>query len=90
MLLIFIQLPRNMLSMYLHAYQSYVWNHVVSERVKRFGCDKPLVGDLVLDSTAESKTANNASTLKNNAGRRNPSEVRNKEVFFSKQTKRRA
>ena len=80
-----------MLSMYLHAYQSYVWNHVVSERVKRFGCDKPLVGDLVLESTAESKTTNNASTLKNNAGRRNRSEVRNKKgIFLSKQTKRRA
>ncbi|KAI9266596.1 pseudouridine synthase [Phascolomyces articulosus] len=61
-------LPRNMLSMYMHAYQSYVWNHVVSERVKRFGCDKPLVGDLVL--VPENKEAN-TSTLNNNAGRRN-------------------
>lgn len=46
-----LQLPRRMLSMYLHAYQSYVWNHVVSERIKRFGCDKPLVGDIVLEET---------------------------------------
>lgn len=46
-----LQLPRRMLSMYLHAYQSYVWNHVVSERIKRFGCDKPLVGDIVLEDT---------------------------------------
>ncbi|KAJ8656284.1 hypothetical protein O0I10_008078 [Lichtheimia ornata] len=46
-----LSLPRRMLSMYLHAYQSYVWNHVVSERIKRFGCDKPLVGDIVLEET---------------------------------------
>ncbi|KAI8139253.1 pseudouridine synthase [Fennellomyces sp. T-0311] len=61
-------LHRNTLSMYLHAYQSYVWNHVVSERAKRFGCDKPLVGDLVL-VPAENKGNSKAT---NNAGRRNP------------------
>lgn len=33
--------------MYAHAWQSYIWNRVVSERVKLFGCDKPIVGDLV-------------------------------------------
>lgn len=33
--------------MYVHAYQSALWNSVVSERIKRFGKDKPIVGDLV-------------------------------------------
>jgi len=39
--------------MYVHAYQSYVWNRVVSVRLQRFGL-QPVVGDLVVDhSSAE-------------------------------------
>ena len=34
--------------MYVHAYQSYVWNCIVSERIKSFG-RAPIVGDLVFD-----------------------------------------
>lgn len=34
--------------MYVHAWQSYTWNLVVSERVKLHGCTAPVVGDLVL------------------------------------------
>jgi tRNA pseudouridine13 synthase len=32
--------------MYVHAYQSYIWNLVVSERIK-LSATSPLVGDLV-------------------------------------------
>jgi len=35
--------------MYIHAYQSYVWNAVVSERIKIYGAGSPVVGDLVHD-----------------------------------------
>lgn len=40
-------IPRNLRMMYVHAYQSYVWNAIVSERIKRFGYDAPIVGDVV-------------------------------------------
>lgn len=39
-------IPRNARLMYIHAYQSFVWNYMVSRRIKEFGRN-PIVGDLV-------------------------------------------
>lgn len=36
--------------MYIHAYQSYVWNAIVSERLRMYGSDRPVVGDLVFEN----------------------------------------
>nr|VWO95201.1 Orotidine 5'-phosphate decarboxylase (EC (OMP decarboxylase) (OMPDCase) (OMPdecase) (Uridine 5'-monophosphate synthase) (UMP synthase) [Ganoderma boninense] len=50
-------IPRNLRLMYIHAYQSYVWNAIVSERIRTYGADKPVVGDLVFDETSSNTGA---------------------------------
>lgn len=42
----FYKISRNTRIIYIHAYQSYVWNKVVSRRFLKFG-NKVLIGDLV-------------------------------------------
>ncbi|XP_011621650.1 multisubstrate pseudouridine synthase 7 isoform X1 [Amborella trichopoda] len=40
-------IPRTLRLMYVHSYQSYLWNHAASSRVQKHGIDKVVVGDLV-------------------------------------------
>jgi tRNA pseudouridine13 synthase len=49
-----LRIPRNLRLMYVHAYQSLVWNMVASERWTRHG-KKVVKGDLVLINPKESK-----------------------------------
>lgn len=51
-------ITRGMRNLYLHAYQSYVWNHAVSHRWAKYG-SKVIPGDLVL-VTSEKAAVDNA------------------------------
>lgn len=55
--------PRSLRSMYVHAYQSYVWNKLVSERIARFGAAEPVEGDVVFaDDGGQDVWADEAGT----------------------------
>ncbi|KAG8479106.1 hypothetical protein CXB51_029856 [Gossypium anomalum] len=40
-------IPRTLRMMYVHSYQSYLWNHAASVRVKKYGSSEVVLGDLV-------------------------------------------
>ncbi|XP_058213405.1 multisubstrate pseudouridine synthase 7 [Rhododendron vialii] len=40
-------IPRTLRMMYVHSYQSYLWNHAASTRVQKYGIDQVVLGDLV-------------------------------------------
>ncbi len=48
--------------MYIHAYQSYVWNAVVSERIRSFGSENPVPGDVVFDKPADKEAPEGEKT----------------------------
>ncbi|XP_010256146.1 PREDICTED: multisubstrate pseudouridine synthase 7 isoform X2 [Nelumbo nucifera] len=40
-------IPRTLRMMYVHSYQSYLWNHAASMRLQKHGIDHVVIGDLV-------------------------------------------
>ncbi|PRP76285.1 tRNA pseudouridine synthase D [Planoprotostelium fungivorum] len=40
-------------TLYVHSYQSYVWNHMASMRIEQFGYTRLIVGDLVLEKNQD-------------------------------------
>lgn len=52
--------------LYIHAWQSLVWNRIVSRRIKEFGL-QPIVGDLVLLDKDHSLAETNAEATERNA-----------------------
>uniref|UniRef100_A0A383W6L3 TRUD domain-containing protein n=1 Tax=Tetradesmus obliquus TaxID=3088 RepID=A0A383W6L3_TETOB len=46
-------IPRTLRSMYMHAWQSWLWNRAASERFRRYGAEQAVAGDLVLLTTEQ-------------------------------------
>ena len=44
------QVPRNSRHLYVHAYQSFLWNTAATHRVQTYGIDAAVAGDLVISS----------------------------------------
>ena len=43
------ELPKNLLTMFVYAYQSYLFNKILSERIKKnLPLNKAVVGDIIL------------------------------------------
>lgn len=48
-----LRIPRNMRLMYVHSFQSYIWNHMASYRLRHFDAQKPVEGDVVYEKDPE-------------------------------------
>ncbi|GMG99613.1 hypothetical protein Nepgr_001453 [Nepenthes gracilis] len=56
-------IPRTLRMMFVHSYQSYLWNHAASIRVQKYGADRVVLGDLVYckeDSCSNAVKVNNS------------------------------
>ncbi|KAK4787656.1 hypothetical protein SAY86_011489 [Trapa natans] len=56
-------IPRTLRMMYVHSYQSYLWNHAASSRVQKYGSNEAVVGDLVIFQGSTIETAETAINL---------------------------
>ncbi|GFP99227.1 pseudouridylate synthase 7 homolog [Phtheirospermum japonicum] len=48
-------IPRTLRMMFVHSYQSYLWNHAASVRIQNYGFDQVVLGDLVRCKEQESQ-----------------------------------
>ena len=67
------KLPRNLRTIYVHALQSSSFNHAASERVRLYGCEKVVAGDLVSMDSATPAQASSAAQA-GEAGPRKPAD----------------
>ncbi|VAH09077.1 unnamed protein product [Triticum turgidum subsp. durum] len=66
-------IPRPLRMMYVHSYQSYLWNHAASMRVEKYGISQVVEGDLIY--TKESHPGEATSVGTSEVGLTNSSEI---------------
>ncbi|KAL6515196.1 hypothetical protein OROHE_018828 [Orobanche hederae] len=57
-------IPRTLRMMFVHSYQSYLWNHAASMRLQKYGIHQVVLGDLVSCKEQESRKGLTSSHLK--------------------------
>lgn len=56
-------IPRTLRMMYVHSYQSFLWNHAASMRVQKYGIDRVVLGDLVMCKEGYAEKASAEDTV---------------------------
>ncbi|XP_062231827.1 multisubstrate pseudouridine synthase 7-like isoform X2 [Phragmites australis] len=68
-------IPRTLRMMYVHSYQSYLWNHAASMRVEKYGISQVVEGDLVYNKECPPGEGTSIDTSEADDGNTNSSEI---------------
>ncbi|XP_066362055.1 uncharacterized protein [Miscanthus floridulus] len=68
-------IPRTLRMMYVHSYQSYLWNHAASMRVEKYGISQVVEGDLVYNKECPPEESTSVNILETDDGHTNSIEI---------------
>lgn len=68
-------IPRTLRMMYVHSYQSYLWNHAASMRVEKYGISQVIEGDLIYSKESRPEEATSVGTSEADDGHTNSSDL---------------
>lgn len=68
-------IPRTLRMMYVHSYQSYLWNHAASMRVEKYGISQVVEGDLVYNKECPSEESTSVDILETDDDHTNSIEI---------------